>query len=223
MSLRHALLAVLTAEPMTGYDLIKYFDGSVAFVWSAPHSQIYPELRRMLDDGLLDAEELPRGERATKTRYSINDAGLRELRRWAQDQQPLAAERDPHRLRAAYFEWGSYAAARAQLVRHRDHYRTYLRQWEAMVEGIEQRRVPLLQRRLEHTPAEEHEAVTQFKVFAFRGEVARAKAELRWAEEGLALLDRLEGAGTPLTGERLDGTPPSRVTRRRRGPRRAAR
>ena len=47
MSLRHALLALLDATPMTGYTLAKHFDQSAAFVWHAPHSQIYPELRRM--------------------------------------------------------------------------------------------------------------------------------------------------------------------------------
>ena len=47
MSLRYALLALLTVEPMTGYDLSKRFESSVAYVWHAPDSQIYPELRRM--------------------------------------------------------------------------------------------------------------------------------------------------------------------------------
>jgi DNA-binding PadR family transcriptional regulator len=32
---------------MTGYDLLQFFDASVAFIWHAPHSNIYPELRRM--------------------------------------------------------------------------------------------------------------------------------------------------------------------------------
>ena len=49
MSLRHALMALLAATPMTGYTLAKQFDQSAAFVWHAPHSQIYPELRRLKD------------------------------------------------------------------------------------------------------------------------------------------------------------------------------
>ena len=47
MSLRYALLAVLTAQPMTGYDLARTFHASVGHVWNAPNSQIYPELHRM--------------------------------------------------------------------------------------------------------------------------------------------------------------------------------
>ncbi|EDV5156957.1 PadR family transcriptional regulator, partial [Salmonella enterica subsp. enterica] len=59
MSLRYALLALLTARPMTGYDLAKSFHVSVGHVWHAPDSQIYPELKRMLADGLVEGESVP--------------------------------------------------------------------------------------------------------------------------------------------------------------------
>jgi PadR family transcriptional regulator AphA len=201
MSLRHALLAVLTADPMTGYDLVRYFDGTVAFVWSAPHSQIYPELRRMEADGLVAGVEVPRGERATKRVYEITDEGTAELRRWVSDLHPLQPDRDPERLKAAFFEWGTYEAVRRQLQEHLDHYRARLRQWEQLVADIEARRVPLLARRLERLPKAQHDAVVAFKRFAFAGEAARAKAEVAWAEEGLTLVDELERAGAPIPGE----------------------
>ena len=44
MSLRHGLLDLLAGEPMSGYDLTRYFSASMANVWPAQHSQIYPEL-----------------------------------------------------------------------------------------------------------------------------------------------------------------------------------
>ncbi|MBO0872478.1 MAG: hypothetical protein J2P19_03700, partial [Pseudonocardia sp.] len=49
-------------------------------------------------------------------------------------------------------------------------------------------------------PESEHEAIVAFKRFAFHGEVAKAKTEIAWAEEGLALLDDLEQRGVPLWG-----------------------
>lgn len=51
MSLRHAALALLSAQPMTGYQLVQYFDDTVGLMWAASDSQIYPELRRMEADG----------------------------------------------------------------------------------------------------------------------------------------------------------------------------
>ena len=44
MSLRHGLLNLLAGEPMSGYDLARLFEASMANVWPAQHSQIYPEL-----------------------------------------------------------------------------------------------------------------------------------------------------------------------------------
>jgi DNA-binding PadR family transcriptional regulator len=201
MSLRHALLAVLTAEPMTGYDLVKYFDGSVAYVWSAPHSQIYPELRRMEREGLLDVEVLPRGRLAEKRLYSVNQAGLAELRRWALEPVTHPPERDPYRLRAAHFEFASYEAARSQLEEHLNHFTRALRAWEQMLRNLESRTVPLMQKRFSSRPEPEHEAIQSFRRFAFRGEVAKAKFEIAWAKEGLALLADLEARGVPLWGE----------------------
>jgi DNA-binding PadR family transcriptional regulator len=201
VSLRHALLAILTAKPMTGYDLVKYFDGTVAYVWSAPHSQIYPELRRMERDGLVDVEVVPRGERAEKRVYVINDAGHAELHGWSTELAAYQPERDVYRLRAAHFEFSSYEAARRQLREHLNHYTKALNDWQQLVSDVEARRVPLLQQRLLQRPEPEHEPIVAFKRFAFRGEVAKAETEIAWAEEGLALLDDLEQRGVPLWGQ----------------------
>jgi PadR family transcriptional regulator AphA len=192
MSLKHALLAILTADSMSGYDLIKYFDGSVTFVWSAPHSQIYPELRRLDSEGLVEVEEVARGKKGTKRIYSINEEGIEEFRRWVNELLPLQPERDPYRLKAAFMEWAEPENARRQLQEHKRHYEASLLRWQQLVDDIGARRVPLLQRRLERRDPREHDRIVAFKEFAFRGEVARAKAEIAWAEEGLRLLDELE-------------------------------
>ena len=94
MSLRHALLAILAVEPMTGYDLTKHFDRSAAYVWHAPHSQIYPELRKLEDAGLVTAESVARGDHGIKRTYSITDAGLTELIEWVEELDPPAPDRD---------------------------------------------------------------------------------------------------------------------------------
>jgi len=201
MSLRHALLALLTAEPMTGYDLVKYFDGTIANVWSAPHSQIYPELRRMEADGLIDVRVVPRGERAQKREYAVNENGVAALRTWQQELADYQPERDVYRLRSAHFELSTYDAARRQLTEHRNHYMKLLTDTRQFVADIEARRVPLLQQRLKQRPEGEHEAIIAFKLFAFRGEITKAEAEIAWAQEGLDLLDDLEQRGAPLFGE----------------------
>jgi DNA-binding PadR family transcriptional regulator len=80
MSLRHAILGLLADTPQTGYDLAKRFELTLAdHAWHASHSQIYPELKRMTNDGLVRVvEEGARGSRI----FDVTADGRAELRRW---------------------------------------------------------------------------------------------------------------------------------------------
>jgi PadR family transcriptional regulator, regulatory protein AphA len=189
MNLRFALLAVLSAGPRTGYDLVRAFDRTVAFVWHAPHSQIYPELRRMEADGVVAAEELPRGPRGTKREYRITEDGLRELARLADELVEPDRERDPVRLRAAYLEFAEPQAARAQLEAHAAHYTRWLAIWEDMIAAVRRRDEPMLAQRLAGAPPERHDVIVAAKVFAYEGLVARARMEIDWATRGFAFVD----------------------------------
>jgi PadR family transcriptional regulator AphA len=85
MSLRHAVLGLLVEKPASGYDLMKLFNTSLANVWPATQSQVYGELARLADAGLVDvAAEGPRGRKE----YRLTEAGLAELRGWLMDTQP---------------------------------------------------------------------------------------------------------------------------------------
>jgi DNA-binding PadR family transcriptional regulator len=97
MSLTHALLGLLAAEPGTGYDLRRRFDASLRNAWHASHSQIYPELGRLEERGL--AEVVAHGPRRSRT-WAVTDAGRTELRRWLTETEPDRAVRHEPLLRA---------------------------------------------------------------------------------------------------------------------------
>jgi len=197
MSLRHALLALVEAGAMTGYELAKWFDQSVAYVWHAQHSQIYTELRRMETAGLVRAQTLPRGEKAlaTKRAYELTEAGAAELSRWVAEIEEPPPMRDAAYVKATYFEYGSYRDARAQFRAHRAHYEALRDHYELHVEQLERRATALLRRRLGRAPEGTHDAVVAYKAHAYRGLIERAKTEIAWAERGIELVDRL--VGTP--------------------------
>ena len=179
---------------MTGYEIAQHFDEAVAQLWAAPHSQIYPELRKMEEEGFVKGDEVPRGERATKRLYSLTPGGRDELARWLGRPEPYPAERNVHRLKTAYFEMASFDDARHQLRAHLTYYARRLDQWREIRDMIVDRSHPLLRLRLAKRPAEEHEAIVAFKRFAFEGMIARAEAEIAWAERGLELINELEAA-----------------------------
>ena len=96
MSLRHALLGMLAVQPSTGYDLARKFDVSLATAWHASHSQIYPELARLHDEGMV--EVVGEGARRSRT-YAVTDAGRDELRTWMLETEPIRTRRDETAVR----------------------------------------------------------------------------------------------------------------------------
>lgn len=94
MSLAHALLTSLTEKSSSGYDLARRFDKSIGFFWRATHQQIYRELARMEKSGWIASQAAPDGGRTRKKLYTVQEAGLDELRRWVREPAPMIELRD---------------------------------------------------------------------------------------------------------------------------------
>jgi len=195
MSLRAALLALISGGPLTGYDAVKHFRSSVGHLWHAPDSQIYPELRKMQAEGLVDATEVPWGSKAaTKTLYSLTDRGREALAAWQHAPLTYAPERDQAHLIAAYFEWGTPESARSRLEEHIAFFAAVKASAERQASDIRDRTSPTLQRRLDNTQVADWPRITAFKLFAYQGKISHAEAEIAWARDGLALLDDLDAS-----------------------------
>lgn len=114
MSLRHALLGLLAGRSASGYDLLKLFDTSLANVWPATQSQIYSELNKLADAGLITvAAEGPRGRK----QYALTDEGLAELRHWMTETEPQRNTRSDVLLRVFFLAVITPEQARAYLDR----------------------------------------------------------------------------------------------------------
>ncbi|MGW7607037.1 PadR family transcriptional regulator [Streptomyces sp. NPDC054766] len=99
MSLRHALLGLLSERPASGYDLLKLFETSLATAWPATQSQIYTELTKLAGTGLITvAAEGPRGRKE----YALTDEGLAELRHWLTETKPQRNTRSDILLRVFF-------------------------------------------------------------------------------------------------------------------------
>jgi PadR family transcriptional regulator AphA len=112
MSLRHAMLGLLAQGPASGYDLLGVFNNSLTHVWPATQSQLYTELGRLTDAGLVTvAAEGPRGRKE----YEITEAGGTELRRWLTEVTPDQPRRNDALLRVFFLGRLSNAEGRAYL------------------------------------------------------------------------------------------------------------
>ncbi|WGL15695.1 PadR family transcriptional regulator [Microbulbifer bruguierae] len=131
MSLRFAVLTLLDIEPGSGYDLKRRFERSVNHFWSASHQQMYRELHKLHQEGLLDCEEQIQDGRPDKKVYSLTEAGRATLRQLAA--RPAAAQkiRDPFLLQLFAGHHLPPALMRAQLERQLAEHRQELATYEA--------------------------------------------------------------------------------------------
>ncbi len=94
MPLSHAILGFLDYQPMSGYDLKKYFDQSVAHFWSATLSHIYKALETLEKDGMVESHIIQQEGKPNRKQYKITDAGRTELHRWLSTPLPIETKRE---------------------------------------------------------------------------------------------------------------------------------
>ncbi|MFZ5966122.1 MAG: PadR family transcriptional regulator [Bacillota bacterium] len=98
--LKYAILGLLNKRPMTGYEIGKEFNYELAEFWYANHSQIYPELKKLADEGLVTFNIEISGDILESKRYSITEEGRTDLLKWLhKDEKIQRTPKDIFRLR----------------------------------------------------------------------------------------------------------------------------
>lgn len=77
----YVILGFVRGEPRSGYEIKALVDNSTRFFWAASYGQIYPELKRLSEAGLIAGKDIPTGGRK-RTVYEITVDGEEELRAW---------------------------------------------------------------------------------------------------------------------------------------------
>ncbi|GAA3091592.1 PadR family transcriptional regulator [Streptosporangium carneum] len=113
-TLGYAILTALARKPRSGYELACSMGRPLGYFWTARHSQIHPELQRMVAAGLVSFEQVPGPGPQRKKIYSITGKGRDALREWAVEPPQARPERDELALKA-YAAWLADPAELAKL------------------------------------------------------------------------------------------------------------
>lgn len=125
--LRFAMLGLISRRPMTGYEIAKEFSGVLGALWEARHSQIYPELKKLTQEGLLCYETAISGEVLEKKVYSITQAGKYVFMDWLlSDEEEYRPARDNLRVRLFFCEHMTHDQLHALLEREMGRHNTRL-------------------------------------------------------------------------------------------------
>src|SRR6201997_4319112 len=93
------ILGRIALGRQTGYDIKQFVDKSTRHFWAASYGQIYPELKRLEDQGLIRGRQEPTGGRS-RTVYDLTEAGKDALHGWLRsDAEPVDELRDEGMLK----------------------------------------------------------------------------------------------------------------------------
>lgn len=96
MALKHTILAFLSRQPMSGYEVAKEFtEGFGGCFWKASQQQVYAEIAKLEQQGYVTYEAIPQAGRLDKKIYSITPNGHQSLINWlTQPTEPTAIRED---------------------------------------------------------------------------------------------------------------------------------
>jgi PadR family transcriptional regulator, regulatory protein AphA len=171
------LLGLLTIEPMSGYDLGLTIRGSVGHFWNESYGQIYPNLRKLANDGFVSCKTERQKGKPDRRIYSITKKGRERLTRWlAVPPQPQVPRNEM--LLKLFF--GEQIPTQILI---------------GYVEGMAEEQRALLElleraEREEINKNQQYPAAPYWRMAAHFGQM-QMRAHLRWAEETLAELNKI--------------------------------
>jgi DNA-binding PadR family transcriptional regulator len=111
----YVILGMVSREARSGYEIKALVDETTRFFWAASYGQIYPELKRLTEAGLIEGADAPRGERK-RTVYAITAEGEAALKDWLR-QAPATYEMREEGLLKLFFAGVLPPAEAAEILR----------------------------------------------------------------------------------------------------------
>lgn len=179
---RYALLGLLTAGERTGYELRAEAEASVGHFWREGYGRIYPNLRRLADEGLVITRTEPGRGGPERHLHRLTEAGWRELRDWLR--RPVASgppPRDELLLKLFLGRHADPGEGIALLHARRDLVAASLDRYREIAHA------------LENEPEPDR---THWRITVRHGELL-AQAALAWCDESIGALERLETREEP--------------------------
>ncbi|WP_068176967.1 PadR family transcriptional regulator [Mycobacterium sp. UM_CSW] len=186
MSLRDAVLAALLDGEASGYDLAKGFDASVANFWMATPQQLYRELERLAEQGLIRARVVQQDRRPNKRMFSLTEAGYEAIVQFTARAPKPSVIRDELAVKVMAVDAGDARAVRDFMVER-------VERAKAKLQRYERTRTRMLDGRSEAAYLAQAERVGPYLTL-LRG-ISFEKENIRWGERALTIIEhRLPGS-----------------------------
>ncbi len=212
MSVRHALLALLSEGPKYGLQLREEFEARTGEVWPLNVGQVYTTLQRLERDGLVESDATEQD--SPQKGFRITASGAGELARWLRTPPDLASPpRDELVIKVLVAMRLPGTDVREVVQVHRRYLVELMQQWTRIKEaeaGSDLNLALVVDAELFRL-----DAVVRWLDTA-DGRIKRAAAEAPEASEGLEAAEAAKATEKLETAENAGPVPPPLPRRRRR-------
>jgi DNA-binding PadR family transcriptional regulator len=175
-ALGYALLSMLMRKPCSGYELTQLLE----VFWQAKHSQVYPLLTKLEQDGLVTFVHVQQTGKPDKKIYSITDKGKALLTQWVSKPSAPPVIRDEFLVRAY-----AIGLTDANTAKRLFHERIF-----SFEEKVAFRKVEIERMQKEHGSELEQITCRHFgRYLLFQRKLKLEEEEIAWCHWVLGLLD----------------------------------
>jgi PadR family transcriptional regulator, regulatory protein AphA len=179
----YVILGMLSIAPTgSGYELHKAIEENFGSFWGESYGQIYPTLKRLAAEGLIEPCKSATAPKKRRQEYSLTDAGRSSLRQWL----ALPFQNDPPRNEFMLKLFFGREAEPGVSLAHVRELNERNRRMIAMLEGIEK----MAQADNSQNPHKPYWMLT------LSLGIAMTRAALDWGESALAQLATIEAAAS---------------------------
>ena len=175
---KYSVLGILSYGPMSGYDIKKFYEQNVAGFWSESYGQIYPILKRLAEEGLATKSVHKQEGKPDRHIYALTKNGRKELQQWLMEPTGRHIGRHETLLKLMFGKQISVADNIIQIKRFRD------------LQINDLKEIEILKRRFNSEEVDDPNMPFWRLAFGYGEHVNRAY--IKWAEEALAALSKME-------------------------------
>jgi DNA-binding PadR family transcriptional regulator len=126
-ALEYVVLGLLALQPQSGYDIINYFSPAGVHSWSASPGSIYPMLKRLEKQGVIEGELETERELRPRKIYHLTSLGEERLDNWLREVPEILPLYEQREMAMWRFQFMEGRLTTQEIIRWLDDYLDALR------------------------------------------------------------------------------------------------
>lgn len=176
---QYVLLGLLVDGPKSGYDMKKTIELSIGHFWSESYGQIYPVLKKLHQEKLIEKKAVQQANKPEKKIYSITKSGKKHFKQWLASGLEKTPERNEMLLRT-FFGGHSSPGVMIEMLKSLQTESLRMKSFFSDIEKNVQ----------EHCADSDGIENSAYSMLTLRYGIMSFEMQAKWAKESIAFLER---------------------------------